>query len=53
VTEDASSVRIVTSMETGSGGIMTSKETGRHDNDGRVNIGDVMLLGTCWGHTAW
>jgi hypothetical protein len=23
------------------------------NNDKRVNIGDAMLLGTCWGHTAW
>ena len=22
------------------------------NNDGRVNIGDAMLLGTAWGHTA-
>ncbi len=23
------------------------------NNDKHVNIGDAMLLGTCWGHTAW
>ncbi len=23
------------------------------NNDEHVNIGDAMLIGTCWGHTAW
>ncbi len=23
------------------------------NNDEHVNIADAMLLGTCWGHTAW